>query len=388
MKKRITAILTLILMIANFSGVFAAGPVPTGSVTLNKDGTSAEISISSITDPVYAVQLELFYSGSSPSFTFQASDSNAYAVVKQNSNNHSVTVYLDNKSGLFIQNKKIILGTMTSTKSFNISTSANLILLDRASRPSAYENIRMNVSTTSTGGSGGSSGGGSSGGNGGSGGGSYPTLPPNITPPSTTSPALPTATPTFQPEGFTDIDGHWATESIHFVTEKGLFQGTSANTFEPDISMTRSMFVTVLRRFEGIFGKQWHLDTSDSPSFNDVPPDSWYADAVQWAAGSGVAKGTGEGTFSPDQAVTREQIAVMMINFTSLCNVSLPESAPEASFTDDTSISSWAKDAIYKAQKTGLLSGRPDGNFDPQAVATRAEVSAVIQRLAQQAAQQ
>lgn len=383
MKKRLTVILTLILMMINVSGALAAGSTPTGSAVLNKDGTSAEISISSITDPVYAVQLQLFYSGSSPNFSFTASDSKAYATIKQNTNNKSVTIYVDNKSVLFAQNKKIELGTLTSSKSFNITGSANLTLVDRASRPTDYSNIRMSVSTTSTGGGSGSGGGGSSGGGSGGSSGVYPTIPPNVTPPATPPNTTPVPTASPDPEGFTDIDGHWAGESIRFVTERGLFQGTSANTFEPNTSMTRSMFVTVLQRFEGVFGQQWHLDASSEPVFNDVPQDSWYAGAVQWAAGTGVANGTGEDRFSPDQAITREQIAVMITNFTALCNVSLAEPTPETVFTDHDSISSWAVDAVSKAQKAGLLSGRPDGSFDPGAVATRAEVSAVIQRLVQ-----
>ena len=121
------------------------------------------------------------------------------------------------------------------------------------------------------------------------------------------------------------------------------------------------------------------LDTQ----FSDVADGAWYGDAVSWAAGSGIVSGIGGGRFDPDAPVTREQIAVMLMNYVRYKNYALRSTADAATFADDTSISTWARDAVRSIQRVGVIGGKPGNLFDPQGVATRAEVATIFLRLAE-----
>ena len=174
---------------------------------------------------------------------------------------------------------------------------------------------------------------------------------------------------------FTDIEGHWAKDDIAFVVDRGLFSGTSASTFSPNTSMTRGMFVTVLGRLAGA-----EVSSYNKSSFNDVKQDAYYMGYIEWASKNNIVKGTGNGTFTPDQAVSREQMAVMIQNYAEVMGLSLPNAYGENLFADGAKISTYAKNAVKKMQISGILSGKTGNLFDPQGTATRAEVSAVLHR--------
>lgn len=201
--------------------------------------------------------------------------------------------------------------------------------------------------------SGGSSGGGSSSGGsssgGSSGGGS---TAPGTTDPGTTTPENPTDGKGGDPIAFTDIENHWAKEYIDYASARGLLNGTSSTTFSPDAPTTRAQLWTVLARQAGADltgGSTWYdkarewaknsgvSDGSDpngvitraqmvtmlwraagSPEvktdsrFTDVPADSWYAQAVAWAAEKGITTGVGGGRFDPNATCTRAQIAAFL----------------------------------------------------------------------------
>ena len=101
---------------------------------------------------------------------------------------------------------------------------------------------------------------------------------------------------------FQDVSGHWAAEAISAVVEKKLFNGTSEDTFSPDASMNRGMFVTVLGRFAENMG----YEVSGSSTFSDVAADAYYARYVAWGAANSIVKGVSETEFSPNADVTRE----------------------------------------------------------------------------------
>lgn len=172
---------------------------------------------------------------------------------------------------------------------------------------------------------------------------------------------------------FTDTTSHWAKDYINTVVEKGWFSGMTAKTFEPDTAMTRAMFVTVLGRVAGINTSEY-----TTSKFSDVPANSWYGPYVNWAASKGIASGLTSTTFGPDESITREQMAVLLVNFAKVQGNTLPTVNSPVQFTDNASISSWARDAVSAAQKAGLINGRTDGSFDPQGKATRAEVATVF----------
>ena len=173
---------------------------------------------------------------------------------------------------------------------------------------------------------------------------------------------------------FRDIEGHWAEDEIVEAVWRGLFNGTGTDTFEPDAQMTRAMFVTVLWRSAG------SPDAQHEAGFADVAADAYYAKAVAWAVETGVANGTGENRFSPDEPVTREQLATFLYRYAQTQGITLEKTKPSASFTDAGEIHTYAKDAMTWAVETGLLGGYPDGTIRPNAAATRAECAVLLLR--------
>ena len=149
--------------------------------------------------------------------------------------------------------------------------------------------------------------------------------------------AIPTAA------AYSDTQNHWGKTYIDEVTTLGLFQGTGADQFSPDLQMSRGMFVTVLGRFEGIDPNEWMA----LPFFTDVPEDSYYAPYISWAAIHGIVNGIDEDTFAPDAPVTREQMAKMIHYYCAKLGHALPFiSNPIIDFSDTASISEWALPSV------------------------------------------
>jgi len=185
-------------------------------------------------------------------------------------------------------------------------------------------------------------------------------------------------TPSSVPLTFDDVDENaWYFESVNKVASAGLFVGTQYGNFEPNAQMTRAMFAQVLANLDG-------ANTADFAellgSFRDVLPNAWYFEAVEWAASHGIITGFGDGNFAPNNAINREQMAAMLFRFINVMGIELPVSHTIVQFTDQSSISSWAVEDVAAMQAIGLITGRPDGSFDPQATASRAEVATIFAR--------
>lgn len=172
---------------------------------------------------------------------------------------------------------------------------------------------------------------------------------------------------------FSDTQGHWGEEAITFASARGLFQGTGEDTFSPDRPLTRAMLVTVLYSLERPSGQ------STCP-FPDVPGDAWYAEAVAWASGEGIAAGTGEG-FSPQRNITREALAMMLYRYAQTAGLDTGAAGELSRFTDEGDISAWARQAMGWAVGSGLLSGKGEGRLDPSGPATRAEAAVMMRNL-------
>ena len=173
---------------------------------------------------------------------------------------------------------------------------------------------------------------------------------------------------------FSDIRGHWAKDDILFVASRGLLNGTGDKVFSPNGSMTRGMFVTALWRLAG------SPQASGGKDFTDVPTGTYYSDAVAWASSKGIVSGTTATTFTPDRAVTRQEMAAIMVNYAKAMDYTLPRTREAVTFTDNASIASWAADAVNAMQQAGVINGKDGNRFDPTGTATRAEVSAVLHR--------
>ncbi len=223
--------------------------------------------------------------------------------------------------------------------------------------------------------------GGSSGGNSsGSSSGSKPSKKPSKKPeskPEQTVPQSDTSTSVQAVSAFTDVaKGSWYYDAVAKAIENGWFNGTSETTFAPNSTMTRAMFVTVLGRFAVM------PEVEAANTFLDVPTDSYFAKAVAWASAKGIVNGTSANAFAPNQQVTREQMAVMIHKFLKANEMDLPQEGNTAKgFADDDAISDWAKEAVQTMQKMGVIQGLPDGRFNPQGSATRAEVATIFRNL-------
>jgi len=198
----------------------------------------------------------------------------------------------------------------------------------------------------------------------------------------------PSLTPPLMPPMFTDVNPNaWYANYVLSVAAAGAFQGTGAGIFSPGQSMTRAMFAQVLANLDGA---NLSAFADATPTFTDVLPDAWYFAAVEWAASLGIVTGMGDGSFNPNASVTRETMSVMLFRFIEVMGIDIPLgaregmqiSASEASitFTDRDAISYWAEEPVSVIQAMGIVSGRPDGRFDPRAAATRGEVAAVFVR--------
>jgi hypothetical protein len=151
-----------------------------------------------------------------------------------------------------------------------------------------------------------------------------------------------------------DIDGGWAYDSIYWAYENGLIDGENG-LFTPNAPALRSAIVTALYRLAKPQG---------------------YADAVEWGLAQGILQGYGNGELGLGNTVTREQFATFVYRF-----VSPADAGAQLAFTDNGSVSDWARDAVSWAYGEGLVNGYPDGSFKPQGVISRAEVAAILQRL-------
>lgn len=169
-------------------------------------------------------------------------------------------------------------------------------------------------------------------------------------------------------------NGDWFRSAVDYVSGKGLFSGTTAITFSPQLSMTRGMFVTVLYRLAG------KPAVSSVSEFSDVSsPALYYYNAVVWADDKQVVTGYDDGRFHPDDPITREQMAVIMYRYAAYAgyDTSSGNTAVFDSFPDKGSVSSYALEAVKWATRNALINGS-DGKLLPKSIASRAQVAQII----------
>ena len=162
----------------------------------------------------------------------------------------------------------------------------------------------------------------------------------------------------------------WYHEEVEFALANGLMNGVGNNSFQPEEKLTRAMLVTVLYRYAGSPSVEGLVNP-----FKDVPAKVWYTDAVIWAAANGIVNGTGDGEFSPEDDITREQVATIFHRYNKA-----PEGKGDLSgFPDADKVSPFALDAMKWAVGEGIINGS-DGKFDPLGSATRAQIAAIFYR--------
>lgn len=172
---------------------------------------------------------------------------------------------------------------------------------------------------------------------------------------------------------FSDVaEEDWFADPVQFAASRELFSGVGGSSFAPRETMTRAMLVTVLHRLEG------SPAVSGGTGFQDVPQDTWYSAAANWAAAQGITSGTASGRFSPNTPITRETLALMLYRCAG--SPASGSTGELAGFQDGAQTSGWAAEAMEWACANGILTGDDTGHLRPQAASTRAEVAAMLTR--------
>ncbi|MFR8457586.1 MAG: S-layer homology domain-containing protein, partial [Oscillospiraceae bacterium] len=181
---------------------------------------------------------------------------------------------------------------------------------------------------------------------------------------------------------FTDIaDNAWYADAVRYVYKHGLMAGTSATTFAPDVTTSRSMIATILWRMAGSPVVNYAM------TYTDVAQGQWYSEAVRWATSEGIVGGYGNGLFGTNDPITREQFAAMLYRFAQEqgYEVSIGENTNILSYTDVADLSEYAISAMQWAVGAGIINGTGDGStLSPQGQATRAQAAVMLMRFCEE----
>lgn len=180
-------------------------------------------------------------------------------------------------------------------------------------------------------------------------------------------------------KNFTDIADNWGKSYIDFVTQREIFIGTTPNVFSPDTGMTRAMFAGIIGRlYERSYGA---LPAGSAQEFTDVNYNHYYGKYVDWESENNIIMGIGGGLFAPDRKITRQEMAMILYRFALFLGASSADyKDTQLAYPDTSSISSWASDGAKYCQQTGIILGHNNGYFVPRGTATRAEVTAILER--------
>lgn len=171
---------------------------------------------------------------------------------------------------------------------------------------------------------------------------------------------------------FADVPASaWYYNAVEYVYENGLMSGVSGGRFAPDDTLTRAMLVQTLYAMEG-------RPASASAGFADVASGDWYASAVNWAAANGVVSGVSETGFGPNNALTREQLALILYRFAQYKGYDVTGTSDLAAYADGSSVSGWAAEAMGWAVDAGLISGVGGNQIAPTGTASRAQVAQIL----------
>ncbi len=193
----------------------------------------------------------------------------------------------------------------------------------------------------------------------------------------------PVITPTLAISKFTDLTGHWASEDIQKMVQLGLVSGVNNSEFAPDRNITRAEFTALLVNAMGIKPGALSHDY-----YSDVTINQWYFGVVNSAAEAGLVSGISASRFGPERCITREQMAVMISNALTFKGKGYPldmvtVNTSLAGFTDQASISPWAREGVARVVRLAIAHGRGDGLFAPADNATRAEAAIMILKMYQ-----
>ena len=162
--------------------------------------------------------------------------------------------------------------------------------------------------------------------------------------------------------------------AIKNMVSRGVLLGTSETEFSPDVTISRAMVTEVFRRLAT------DKSIGENVKFEDVKDDAWYAESVKWAAFMNIIKGYENGTFKPNQKVTRQEFAIMICRMLDAFNIELPK-CNEVDLSKFGSLENWSKDSVIRVLQEGLLKIEPNGEFGPKSLVSRKELALILDKI-------
>lgn len=176
-------------------------------------------------------------------------------------------------------------------------------------------------------------------------------------------------------KSFRDVKkADWYASAVGFVKSKGIMAGASNDKFEPATKTSRAMLVSILYRLDG------SRKVDGALGLKDVNAGEYYADATNWALQKKVVSGYQDNTFKPNENISRQQIAVILMNYAKMKGLYQKNNVDLNKFKDQNEIASYAKDAVMWANDIGIIQGKSGDTLDPNGEASRAEVAAMLMR--------
>lgn len=171
---------------------------------------------------------------------------------------------------------------------------------------------------------------------------------------------------------FDDVpEDEWFYDGVRYVSEHGIMTGTCDLTFSPDLNTTRGMIVTILYKIES-------RPEVDGPQFSDVKPSRYYASPILWAKKHGIVSGYPDGTFRPEQDISRQQLATILFQYANYKELNTSNVGDLSSYADTSAISRYAMEPLQWMVGNGLLSGMPGKKITPGGKATRAQLAVIL----------
>ncbi|MGG1555510.1 S-layer homology domain-containing protein [Paenibacillus ferrarius] len=187
----------------------------------------------------------------------------------------------------------------------------------------------------------------------------------------------------WHPFEFSDVADHWSKAAVNDMGSRMVINGFEDGRYDPDADITRAEFAAIVVRGLGL-----RVEKDTVSAFNDVASNAWYHDVIQTAHNFGLIQGFEDGSFRPNDLISREQSMVMIANAMKLTDLTGIQSEEAINgqlqaFTDGQSVAAWAATSVADIVHAGLVSGRSGKMLDPQAYVTRAEVATMMQLLLQ-----
>ena len=333
MKRIVSGLLALCLLCA--LPVTAAARGNPALFCRERDG-EVRLTLEGLDRQVCALQLELALEGECPDARFASGLREAYSPdchVEADRDETVVTIYLVAEDEP-LSGRSLDLGTLTPGSAFRLPARAELLLLDRSLQPIFEGRISLEADRDEP-------------------------------------------DPVQSVLAFQDVrPGDWCYDAVRYVFEAGLMNGTAADTFTPNASTTRGQIVAILYRLEG-------SPAMGANRFSDVAPGAYYAAAVSWASAGGIVNGYGDGTFRPNNLITREQLAAFLYRYASQKGRDVSGRTALNAFADAGQVASYAVEPLSWAVSAGLVNGVSADTLSPRGNASRAQVAVILSRFVQ-----